>query len=61
MPAFAAKNKHFREMKKNDNDILFDEKGFPAEAADRKFQAIPIVAGDDVRHCLFHWSFHKSC
>ena len=34
-------------MKKNDNDILFDEKGLPAEAADRKFQAIPIVAGDD--------------
>ncbi len=34
-------------MKKNDNDILFDDKGFPAEAADRKFQAIPIVAGDD--------------
>ena len=34
-------------MKKEDNDILFDEKGFSAELADRKFQAIPIVSGDD--------------
>lgn len=34
-------------MKKEDNDILFDEKGFSTELADRKFQAIPIVSGDD--------------
>ena len=34
-------------MKKEDNDILFDEKGLSAELADRKFQAIPIVSGDD--------------
>ena len=34
-------------MKKEDSDILFDEKGFPTELTDRKFQAIPIVSGDD--------------
>ena len=34
-------------MKKDDNDILFDEKGMSREAIDRKFQAIPIVSGDD--------------
>ena len=34
-------------MKKEDNDILFDEKVLSAELADRKFQAIPIVSGDD--------------
>ena len=34
-------------MKKEDNDILFDEKSLSAELADRKFQAIPIVSGDD--------------
>ncbi len=34
-------------MKKEDFDILFDEKGFPTELADRKIQAIPIISGDD--------------
>ena len=33
-------------MAKKD-DMIFDDKGFPAELADRKFQAIPIVSGDD--------------
>ena len=34
-------------MAKKDNDMFFDDKGFPAELADRKFQAIPIVSNDD--------------
>jgi ATP-dependent Lon protease len=34
-------------MAKKDNDMIFDDKGFPAELVDRKFQAIPIVSGDD--------------
>ena len=34
-------------MKKEDFDNLFDDKGLPADLADRKFQAIPIVSGDD--------------
>ena len=34
-------------MKKEDNDILFDESAMSKEIVDRKFQAIPIVSGDD--------------
>ncbi|MBQ9137304.1 MAG: endopeptidase La [Alistipes sp.] len=34
-------------MKKEDNDILFDEAGLTKELADRKIQAIPIVSLDD--------------